>query len=394
MKNISILGSTGSVGTQALEVIDCLDDVRVAGLSSNTDIHLLEKQIRKYKPPVAAVADEKSALALKISVADTPTKVVGGAAGLCEVAAAPEADFVLTAIVGIAGLIPTLTAIENNKNILLANKETLVTAGDIVMGAARARNVIIIPVDSEHSAVFQCLQGGDRDIKRIILTASGGSFYGKKRKDLESVTVVQALSHPNWDMGKKVTIDSSTLINKGLEVIEAHHLFGIDYDRIDVVIQRESIIHSMVEFEDNSILAQMGWPDMKLPIHYAICYPERKKSPARQMDFSRLSSISFSPPDVETFRLLPLAISAGKRGATAPVVLNAANEAAVELFLKGRISFLDIERIVEKCLNAHTIIPTPSIGDIIETDRQIKEEIMYDNGNIRNNSISASDTGS
>lgn len=376
MKNISILGSTGSVGTQTLEVVENLGNVRVMGLSTNLNINLLEKQIRKYKPKLAAVVNEKAALSLKASVADTNTKIVSGVDGLCEVSVMPNIEAVVTAIVGIAGLVPTFQAIENGKDILLANKETLVTAGDIIMAAAKKNNVKILPVDSEHSAVFQCIQGSSSYVKRIILTASGGSFFGKSKKDLQNVTVSDALCHPNWSMGKKITIDSATLMNKGLEVIEAHYLFDISYDKIDVVVHRESIIHSMVEFVDNSILAQMGVPDMRLPIHYAICYPQRVPSIVQCMDFTKLSQITFAQPDYETFKLLLLAISAGKLGGTAPAALNAANEGAVELFLQGKIKFLDIADIVEKHTSNHKNIINPSLSDIIEIDKQIKEEVL------------------
>lgn len=373
MKTISILGSTGSVGRQALDVVDKLSGVSVAALSTNTNISLLEAQIRKYKPQIAAVADEVSAKALKIAVADTSTKVVSGIRGLCEAAAADKASATLNSIVGIAGLVPTLCAIKNKKDILLANKETLVAAGDIIINAAKDNNVNIIPVDSEHSAIFQCLQCGAKP-KRIILTASGGALFGKKRKDLKSVTVEQALLHPNWSMGGKITIDSATLINKGLEVIEAHFLFNLPYEKIKVTVHRQSIIHSMVEFTDNSILAQMGLPDMRLPIQYAITYPERTSEIVPELSFADLN-LTFLTPDDETFRLLPLAVCAGKKGGTAPAALNAANEAAVRLFLKGDIKFLEIEEIVQNYLDKHFFIKNPSLWDIINTDRQIKKEI-------------------
>jgi 1-deoxy-D-xylulose-5-phosphate reductoisomerase len=375
MKTISVLGSTGSIGTQTLEVAEHLGNVKIAGLSTNRNIKLLEEQIRRFKPEIAAVADEKAALDLKVSVADTNTKVVSGVDGLCQVSTHNKAGSVVTSIVGIAGLIPTNAAIDEGKDILLANKETLVTAGDIIMKKAEEKGASIIPVDSEHSAIFQCMQGGGA-VDRIILTASGGSFFGRKKHELENVTVDEALAHPNWSMGKKITIDSATLMNKGLEVIEAHHLFGIDYDNIEVVIHRESIIHSMVEFTDGSILAQLGYPDMRLPIHYAICYPERVSSIVERMDFKKLSKLSFAQPDVDTFRLLPLAVWAGVHGGTMPTVLNAANEAAVELFLEGKIKFLEIAEIVEKHLQKHKKIINPSLSEIIDLDRQIKEEIL------------------
>ncbi|MDD3765644.1 MAG: 1-deoxy-D-xylulose-5-phosphate reductoisomerase [Eubacteriales bacterium] len=375
MKTISVLGSTGSIGTQTLEVAEHLGNVKIAGLSTNRNIKLLEEQIRRFKPEIAAVADEKAALDLKVSVADTNTKVVSGVDGLCQVSTHKKAGSVVTSIVGIAGLIPTNAAIDEGKDILLANKETLVTAGDIIMKKAEEKGASIIPVDSEHSAIFQCMQGGGA-VDRIILTASGGSFFGRKKHELENVTVDEALAHPNWSMGKKITIDSATLMNKGLEVIEAHHLFGIDYDNIEVVIHRESIIHSMVEFTDGSILAQLGYPDMRLPIHYAICYPERVSSIVERMDFKKLSKLSFAQPDVDTFRLLSLAVWAGVHGGTMPTVLNAANEAAVELFLEGKIKFLEIAEIVEKHLQKHKKIINPSLSEIIDLDRQIKEEIL------------------
>ncbi|NLB80544.1 MAG: 1-deoxy-D-xylulose-5-phosphate reductoisomerase [Clostridiaceae bacterium] len=374
MKNITILGSTGSVGTQALEVVDKLRHVNVMGLAANNNIKLLEMQIRKYKPLLAAVADVVAAKELKTAVADTPTKVVAGVQGLCEVATLDKANSVLTSVVGIAGLIPTLAAINSKKDILLANKETLVAAGDIIIKAAKDNNINIIPVDSEHSAIFQCL-AGNADISRIILTASGGAFFGKNRAQLKAVTAAQALQHPVWSMGSKITIDSASLINKGFEVIEAHYLFNVAYDNIDVVIHRQGTVHSMVEFSDNSILAQMGAADMRLPIQYALCHPNRTIQIAQRVDFSNLS-LTFSQPDTDTFGLLPLAITAGKRGGTAPSALNAANEAAVTLFLKGDISFLEIESTVEKHLSKHNFIEYPSLEDILETDRQIKKEIL------------------
>ncbi|OQB14231.1 MAG: 1-deoxy-D-xylulose 5-phosphate reductoisomerase [Firmicutes bacterium ADurb.Bin193] len=376
MKKISILGSTGSVGTQALETVDFLGNVRVTGLCANSNTKLLERQIRKYRPAVAAVKDEKAALALKAAVADTATKVVGGEDGICQAACADGAEAVLTSVVGISGLAPTLAAIESGRDIFLANKETLVAAGELVMKSASRKGVKIIPVDSEHSAVFQCINGQAGSVKRIILTASGGAFFGRTKSELENVTVAEAISHPNWSMGKKITVDSSTLMNKGLEVIEAHHLFGVPYDDIEVVIHRESIIHSMVEFTDNSILAQMGLPDMRLPIHYAICYPERVPSAVQRLDFKALTSLTFFQPDVKTFPLLALAQKAGRLGGTAPTALNSANEAAVALFLSGKIRFLEIAEIVEKALSSHKPIINPSLKDIIETDRNIRCEIL------------------
>ena len=376
MKNISILGSTGSIGTQTLEVASFLGDVQVLGLSTNTNIDLLETQIRKYKPQIAAVVDENSAKLLKIAVKDTDTKIVSGTDGLCEVSTICDIDTVVTSIVGIAGLIPTMAAIEGGKNIALANKETLVTAGSIVMDAAKNNNVSILPVDSEHSAIFQCIGASDKSqIKKLIITASGGSFYGKTVDDLKNVTVKDALNHPNWSMGRKITIDSATLMNKGLEIIEAHWLFGMGYDDIDVIIHRESIIHSMVEFTDGSILAQMGLPDMKLPIHYALCYPNRAASMSEPLNLAKIGKLTFAQPDYDTFKCLSLAINAGMTGGTMPTVLNAANEVAVDMFLNGRIKFLEIGEIVQKCLQNHKNIINPKLIDIIDTDKQIREEV-------------------
>ena len=374
--NISILGSTGSIGTQTLDVVDLLGDVTVCGLSTNTNIELLEQQIRRYRPKIAAVFCSASAAKLKIAVADTDTEIVGGIDGLCEVASVSEADTVVTSIVGIAGLIPTMAAIESGKNLALANKETLVTAGDVVMKRAREKGISILPVDSEHSAIFQCIGNHPTaDIDKLIITASGGSFYGKTSEQLRSATVADALNHPNWSMGKKITIDSATLMNKGLEVIEAHHLFGVDYDNIDVLIHRESIVHSMVRFKDGSVLAQLGLPDMRLPIHYALCYPRRIPSGLKDLDLAEIGGLTFAKPDTSTFKCLDLAIEAGRRGGTAPVVLNAANEAAVERFLNGEIKFLEIADTVESYLLNHKVILNPNIDDIIELDAQIKCKI-------------------
>jgi len=376
MKKISILGSTGSIGTQSLEVIENLDNIRVVGITGNSNIDLLEKQIRKFKPQVAAVADENAAKLLKIAVGDTDTKIVGGKDGLCHVATFGGIDTLITSIVGIAGLEPTMAAIECGINIALANKETLVTAGELVMKKAQEKNVKILPVDSEHSAIFQCIgEHKENQLSRIIITASGGSFYGKKASELQDVTVDDALKHPNWSMGRKITIDSATLMNKGLEVIEAHWLFNIDYEKIDVIIHRESIIHSMVEFLDGSVLAQMGLPDMKLPIHYALCYPERIPSGLKPLDLAKIGKLTFDKPDYETFKCLSLAIKAGKTGGTMPVVLNGANEAAVEKFLSGKIKFMQIADLVEKCMNLHKNKLNPTLLDIIETDREIRNEV-------------------
>lgn len=375
-KNISILGSTGSIGTQSLDVIKRFPEMRVCAISGNSNLSLLERQIREFKPEIAGVPDEKKAKELALLVRDTNTKIVCGEEGLCEIASYPKTDTVITSIVGIAGLIPTMSAIENKKNIALANKETLVTAGDIVMKKAKENGVLITPVDSEHSAIFQCIGNHkNKDIDKLIITASGGSFYGKTRKELENCTVKEALNHPNWSMGQKITIDSATLMNKGLEVIEAHHLFNMDYSDIDVVIHRESIVHSLVQFKDTSVLAQLGLPDMRLPIHYALCYPERIPSGLRTLNLAEVGKLTFDKPDYETFGCLKLAINAGQEGGTMPVVLNAANEAAVAKFLKGEIKFLQIEEIVRECLLRHKTVLNPNIADIIYTDREVRNEV-------------------
>ena len=376
MKKISILGSTGSIGTQTLEVCENLGDVQVMGLSVNKNIKLAEEQIRKFKPKLVSVVDEDAAKELKIAVSDTDTKIISGRESMSEISAMPEIDTVVTSVVGIAGLEPTMAAIKSGVNIALANKETLVTAGSIVIDAAKENNVSILPVDSEHSAIFQCIGSHSKEqINRLIITASGGSFYGKTADELEIVTVKEALNHPNWSMGQKITIDSATLMNKGLEVIEAHWLFDMGYDNIDVVVHRESIIHSLVEFKDLSVLAQMGLPDMKLPIHYALCYPDRVPSDIKSLNLWELGKLTFAKPDMETFRCLPLAIKAGKDGGTMPTVLNGANEVAVELFLKGKIKFNDIFKIVENALSNHKNVLNPTLDDIIDTDRYVREEV-------------------
>jgi len=376
MRKISVLGSTGSIGTQTLEVVDNLGNIEITGLSANSNVVLLEQQIRKYKPRYAAVADHEKAQQLKIAVADTSTKVLSGTEGLCAVAAHSGADTVVTSVVGIAGLVPTMAAINNGVNIALANKETLVTAGDIVIAAAKKNNVSILPVDSEHSAIFQCIGShSNSSLKRIIITASGGSQYGKTKEELENVTVKEALNHPNWDMGQKITVDSATLMNKGLEIIEAHHLFDVDYENIDVIVHRQSIIHSMVEFKDNSVVAQLSLPDMKLPIHYALCYPERVASCTKSLDLTEIGKLTFEKPDYDTFLCLKLAIEAGRAGGTMPAALNAANEVAVDMFLKGKIKFLQIGEIVKNTVLNHKNTLNPNIDDIIYTDNEIRNRL-------------------
>ena len=376
MKKISIIGSTGSIGTQTLEVCDNLKNVQIMGLSANNNVKLAEEQIRNYRPKLFAMVNEDSAKKLKTAVADTDTKIISGKNCMSEISTMKEIDTVVTSVVGIAGLVPTMDAINAGVNIALANKETLVTAGSIVMDAARKNDVSILPVDSEHSAIFQSIgREKSESINRLIITASGGSFYGKKAEELENVTVKDALNHPNWSMGQKITIDSATLMNKGLEVIEAHWLFGMDYDDIDVVIHRESIVHSLVEFKDMSVIAQLGLPDMKLPIHYALCYPDRVPSKVEQLNLWDIGKLTFAKPDYDTFKCLSLAIEAGRQEGTMPTVLNGANEVAVELFLKGKIKFNDISRIVENALNNHKNVLKPNLDDIIYTDRCVREEV-------------------
>ena len=380
-KNISILGSTGSIGTQALDVVDHLGDIKVWGLSTNTRIDLLEQQIRKYRPAVAAVMSEEHAHILKTRIQDTVTKVVSGLEGLIEAAVIPQAEMVLTSVVGIVGLIPTLQAIQEGKHIALANKETLVAAGRIVMEEARKHNISIIPVDSEHSAIFQCLQGNKEHsaIKNLILTASGGPFLSKNKDELKHVTPERALKHPKWNMGNKISIDSATLMNKGLEIIEAMWLFNVSVDRIKVVIHPQSIIHSMVEFVDNSIIAQMGVPDMKLPIQYAFTYPHRKASQTDSLNFLKENTLTFAEPDYETFSCLKLAYKAAEEGGTMPVVLNAANEIAVQLFLENKIGFTDISEIIEETMKEHKNIKVPLLQDIVNADGWAREFVLSKN---------------
>ncbi|MBQ2897364.1 MAG: 1-deoxy-D-xylulose-5-phosphate reductoisomerase [Clostridia bacterium] len=378
MKKISILGSTGSIGTQALDVVDRQkDEFKVCGLSANKNIKLLSEQIRKYKPESAAIFDESLYKDLKTSVNDCDTKILCGLDGVREVSANSGADIVLSAIVGIAGLLPTLDAIDNGIDIALANKETLVTAGKLVTDSAKKKGVKLLPVDSEHSAIFQCLNGEkQKSIKRIILTASGGPFFGKKRFELENVTVSDALNHPNWSMGSKITIDSATLMNKGLEFIEAKWLFDVEPEKIDIVVHKQSIIHSMVEFTDGSILAQMGKPDMRTPISVALNYPDREVLNSSPLDFSKLSALTFDKPDYITFKCLSLAIDTAKIGGTAPAFLNGANEAAVELFLNDKIGFLDIGDCIEEAIKSYKSITNYTLSDILTADKQAREKIL------------------
>lgn len=375
-KTIAILGSTGSIGTQTLEVVRENGDIQVAALSAGANISLLEKQIREFRPRLVAVWDKEKATELKTKVADLNVEVVSGMDGLLELAVLPEADILVTAIVGMIGIRPTIAAIKAGKDIALANKETLVTAGHLIMPLARGNGVKILPVDSEHSAIFQAIQGSQqKEIYKLLITASGGPFRGKKREELEHVQVEDALKHPNWAMGRKITIDSATLVNKGLEVMEARWLFDVELDQIQVVVQPKSIIHSMVEFVDGAVLAQLGTPDMKLPIQYALYYPERRYLPGDRLDFSVLKEITFDNPDMETFRGLPLAIQASRLGGSMPTVFNAANERAVAKFLNKEIGFLDIYRIIEEAMQRHEIIENPELEQILETEEKTYEWI-------------------
>ena len=374
MKNLSILGSTGSIGTQALEVADICGDINICAISANSNIKLLEEQIRKYKPTLACIADKAKYNELKIKIADTPTKLVSGIEGLCEVASTSGADMVLTSVVGNIGLLPTVEAIKSKKKILLANKETLVTSGSIVMPLAKENGVDILPVDSEHSAIFQCLQGkGDNPISKILLTASGGPFFGKTKEELKLVTKKDALRHPNWSMGAKITIDSATMMNKGLEVIEAKWLFDVEPKDIEVHVHRQSIVHSMVEFCDNSVIAQMGIPDMKLPIVYAMRYPERLVPVHQRLNLFEVKNLTFEKPDFETFDCLNIAFEAIENGGTAPTVMNAANEIAVKKFLNDEIGFLDIPLIIRKTLEAHSFKENINLNDVLEYDKWARD---------------------
>lgn len=373
---LAILGSTGSIGKQALEVCKNLN-IQVVGLGAGGNIDALEEQARKYGPSVVSVMDPEKGKELKIKLQDTSIKVVWGLEGMLELVSLPEADTVLTSVVGIAGLLPTMQAIASGKNIALANKETLVTAGKLVMEAARQKGVKILPVDSEHSALFQSLSGNRaEDVEKLILTASGGPFRGYSKKQLEQVTLKQALKHPNWAMGSKITIDSATMMNKGLEVIEAQWLFNMDLNRIEVVIHPQSIIHSMVAYRDGSVIAQMGVPDMRIPIQLALTWPERKNNAFGRVDFTKTAALTFEKPDFEVFRCLKLAFRAAETGGTMPVVMNAANEVAVSLFLQEKIPFTGIMDLIEYVMGNHLVHTNPSIDDIIETDTWSREETL------------------
>ena len=376
MKKIGILGSTGSIGTQTLEVVRENKDIEVTALAAGSNIRLLEEQIREFAPRIAAVWDEKKAKELKERVKDLPVKIVSGMDGLIQVSAFEEMEILVTAIVGMIGIRPTMEAIKAGKDIALANKETLVTAGHLIMPLAKENGVSILPVDSEHSAIFQSLQGGQQKaVKKILLTASGGPFRGKKREELADIQVEDALKHPNWEMGRKITIDSSTMVNKGLEVIEAKWLFDVDVSQIQVVVQPQSVIHSMVEYEDGAVIAQLGTPDMKLPIQYVLYYPERRYLPGERLDFWNLGKLDFEKPDTDTFYGLALAYEAGRRGGSLPTVFNAANERAVQLFLERKIGYLEIPKIIKECMERHKNVEQPSLEEILDTEEGVYEYI-------------------
>ena len=376
MKKIAILGSTGSIGTQTLEVVRENKDIEVLGLAAGNNIKLLERQIREFHPKMAAVWSEERAKELRENVKDLNIKIVSGMEGLIELSVMEESEILVTAIVGMIGIRPTIEAIKAGKDIALANKETLVTAGHIIMPLAKEYQVAILPVDSEHSAIFQSLQGEqEKALHKILLTASGGPFRQKTREELLNIQVEDALKHPNWEMGRKITIDSSTLVNKGLEVIEAKWLFDVSLDQIEVVVHPQSIIHSMVEYVDGAIIAQLGTPDMKLPIQYALYYPERRFLPGDRLDFAALSKLTFEKPDMETFYGLRLAFEAGKEGGSLPTVFNAANELAVSKFLERKIKYLEIPEIIEHCMQAHKTIADPSVDEILQTEQEVYEQI-------------------
>ena len=385
-ENLSILGSTGSIGTQALEVAR-KHKINVTALAANSSVDVIEKQIREFRPKVAAMLSEEAADELKRRVSNTDTKILSGINGICECATDENADTVLNSIVGMAGLLPTLDAINAGKNIALANKETLVAGGKLVMHAAAVKGVKIYPVDSEHSAIFQCLEGSrdkygrPKDLKRILLTASGGPFFGRTREELKDVTAEQALKHPNWDMGAKITIDSATMMNKGLEIIEACWLFGVPEDKIKVVVHRESIIHSAVQFEDNAVVAQLGLPDMKIPIQYALTYPDRFPSPTDELDLAALGNLSFADPDYETFTCLSVCREAIRRGGLYPAAANSANEQANMLFRQGKIGFLEIGELVREAMEMTENLEDYTLADVLRVDRTARDYVMKKTGN-------------
>lgn len=374
IKNISVLGSTGSIGTQTLDVVDKLH-LNVTALTANSNVKLMEEQIRKYKPQIAVLFDESKAKELKLAVKDTDTKVLGGMDGLISAATEKSSELVLNSVVGMVGLLPTIAAANAKKDIALANKETLVAGGHLVTDAVKENNVRLLPVDSEHSAIFQCLQGkpNNKALKKLILTASGGPFFGKTKEELKNVTVEQALNHPNWSMGAKITIDSATMMNKGLEIIEASRLFDVEGDRIDVVVHRESIIHSLVEYDDNSVIAQLGLPDMRIPIQYAVTYPNRYESPVGELRLADIAKMTFFEPDYKTFECLTACKKALDIGGTATAVVNGANEEANALFRQGKISFLEIGNLVTQSLEAVKTINQKNVEDVLNADALARE---------------------
>ena len=376
MKKIGILGSTGSIGTQTLDIVRKEKDLKVVAMAAGSNVKLMEQQVREFQPRLVAMWSEEAAEDLRTRLGDMPVKVVCGMEGLLEVSTAEEMEVLVTGIVGMIGIKPTIAAIEQGKTIALANKETLVTAGHIIMPLAAAKGVSILPVDSEHSAIFQSLNGERKErVSRILLTASGGPFRGKTRQELESMTVEDALKHPNWSMGKKVTIDSASLCNKGLEVMEAKWLFDVELDQIQVLVHPQSIVHSGVEYVDGGIMAQLGVPDMKLPIQYALFYPDRRPMDTGRVDFFRLKQLTFEEPDTETFRGLALAYQAARQGGSMPTVFNAANEKAVALFLQKKIRFLQIPELIEESMEAHKVIANPTVDQILETEAATYEFI-------------------
>lgn len=376
MKKIAILGSTGSIGTQTLDIVREQGDISVVAMAAGNNITLLEKQMREFKPELVSVWDEKRAEELRVKTADLSIKVVSGMQGLLEVSVYESSEILVTAIVGMLGIKPTIAAIKAGKKIALANKETLVTAGHLIMPLAAKYHVPILPVDSEHSAIFQSLQGaGDNKISKILLTASGGPFRGKKKEDLQKIQVEDALKHPNWEMGRKITIDSSTLVNKGLEVMEAKWLFGVGLDQIQVVVHPQSVIHSAVEYADGAVIAQLGTPDMRLPIQYALYYPERRNLSGKRLDLFEIANLSFEKPDTDTFRGLALAYNAMNRGGNVPTAFNASNERAVALFLERKISYPQITEIIEACMGECTFIENPDVDQILETEKLAYEYI-------------------
>lgn len=378
MKKIGILGSTGSIGTQTLEIVRNNKDLQVVALAAGSSVSKMEDQIREFCPTLAVMWSEEAAEQLRTRVADTNTRVLSGMEGLLELAISPQMDVLVTAIVGMIGIKPTIAAIKAGKTIALANKETLVTAGHIIMPLAKEKHVSILPVDSEHSAIFQSMHGENRErVHKILLTASGGPFRGKKREELSNITVEDALKHPNWSMGRKITVDSSTLVNKGLEVIEAKWLFDVEPEAIQVIVHPQSIIHSMVEYADGGIMAQLGMPDMKLPIQYALFYPDRRPMEGKRVDFFELGTMTFEKPDTDTFRGLSMAYEAIASGGSMPTVFNAANEKAVALFLDKKIRFLDIYDLIQGAMEAHKTIQNPSVEQILEAEAEAYDYIMH-----------------